>query len=328
MNYNFDPELADIVGILPVSDFSDPVAARAGINAMLEAMNISVDVSELKVEDRMIHGPGGAPDVHVRIYAPHNYSYSPLPGLLYIHGGGFVVGNIDTEHAVSAKVAAQLGIIVISVDYRLAPENPFPCGLEDCYATLNWMYANASELNIDINRIGVFGQSAGGGIAAAMALLTRDRGGPSLCFQFLGIPELDDRLETTSMATFLDTPLWNRPSAESSWKYYLGEGIEPGSTEVSEYAAPARATNLSGLPPAYISAMEFDPLRDEGIVYALRLMEAGVPVELHTYPGTFHGSSLIVTATVTQRQEVEMLDVLRRGLRVQMEEPGDREGST
>ncbi len=316
MNYNFDPELADIVAMLPKSDFSDPVAAREGINAMLAAMNVSVDVSALQVEDRMIHGPEGAPDVQVRVYAPRNHGYSPLPGLLYIHGGGFVVGSIDTEHAFSAMIAAQLGIIVISVDYRLAPENPFPSGLEDCYATLNWIYTSAPELNIDVNRIGVCGQSAGGGIAAALALLTRDRGGPSLCFQLLCIPELDDRLETTSMRTFLDTPLWNRPSAELSWKYYLGESIEPGSPDVSPYAAPARAMNLSGLPPTYISAMEFDPLRDEGIIYALRLLEAGVPVELHTYPGTFHGASLVVTAAVSQRLESETLDVLRRGLHV------------
>jgi len=302
--------------MLPESDFSDPVAAREGNKDLLAAINASVDISALQVEDRMIHRPEGAPDVQIRIYAPRNRGYSPLPGLLYIHGGGFVVGSIDTEHVFPVMVAAQLGIIVVSVDYRLAPENPFPSGLEDCYATLNWMYNSAPDLNIDANRIGVCGQSAGGGLAAALALLTRDRGGPNLCFQFLGIPELDDRLETTSMRTFLDTPLINRTTVELSWKHYLGENIIPGSPDVSPYAAPARATNLSGLPPAYISAMEFDPLRDEGVIYALRLMQAGVPVELHTYPGAFHGCSVVTTAAVSQRLRSETLDVLRRGLHI------------
>jgi acetyl esterase/lipase len=133
-----------------------------------------------------------------------------------------------------------------------------------------------------------------------------------LCFQFLGIPELDDRLETPSMRQFTDTPLWNRPSAEYSWRWYLGDQVG----DVSAYAAPARAIDLAGLPPAYVSTMEFDPLRDEGIIYAMRLLEAGVPVELHQYPGTFHGSSLVTTAAVSQRQAAEMIDVLRRGLRL------------
>ena len=146
--------------------------------------------------------------------------------------------------------------------------------------------------------------------------MARDKGGPKLCFQCLGIPELDDRLETTSMRLFDDTPLWNRPNAVLSWKYYLGENFEPGSPDVPVYAAPARATDLTGLPPAYISAMEFDPLRDEDVLYALKLMEAGVPVELHTFLGTFHGSSLFTHAAVSKRQEQEMLDVLRRGLGV------------
>ena len=332
MNYNFDPELAefaatvsgDMSAMLPGIDLGDPVAAREAVNAMLAAMNSSADTSELKVEDRMIRGPE---DVQVRIYTPRNYNYGPLPGLLYIHGGGFFVGSIDTEHAFSATIAAHVGIIVISVEYRLAPEDPFPAGLEDCYATLNWMYTDALELNIDVNRIGVSGQSAGGGLAAALALLTRDRGGPSLCFQLLNIPELDDRLETTSMRTFIDTPMFNRPSAEESWTYYLGECTKPGSPDVSPYAAPARAIDLSGLPPTYIITMEFDPLRDEGIIYAMRLLEAGVSVELHTYPGTFHGCSIVAAASVSQRIESEMLDSLRRGLHVQLKETGNMKAS-
>lgn len=139
--------------------------------------------------------------------------------------------------------------------------------------------------------------------------MARDQGGPALCMQYLGIPELDDRLETASMRTYTDTPGWNRPNAILSWQYYLG-GQQP-----TAYAAPARAENLSGLPPAYVDVSEFDPLRDEGISYALRLMRAGVPVELHLYPGTFHGCSVIAGAAVAQRMSRDASKAIRRLLR-------------
>jgi acetyl esterase len=142
--------------------------------------------------------------------------------------------------------------------------------------------------------------------------MARDRGGPRLCFQMLHIPELDDRLETPSMRAFTDTPLWNRPLAEESWKHYLGEGVT--GDDVSPYAAPSRAGDLSGLPPTYISTAEMDPLRDEGILYGLRLLQAGVSVELHQFPGTFHGSSLVATAAVSRRGREEASVVLRRVL--------------
>ena len=175
------------------------------------------------------------------------------------------------------------------------------------------MHREAPALGIDPNRIAVGGQSAGGGLAAATALLRGDRGGPPLCFQFLGIPELDHRLETASMRTFVDTPLWHRPNAVLSWQYYLGRDH---TGPVSPYASPAVATDLRGLPPAYVTTMEFDPLRDEGITYALRMMEAGVSVELHSYPGTFHGSGLVTTAAVSRRAQDELMVALARGLGV------------
>jgi acetyl esterase/lipase len=174
------------------------------------------------------------------------------------------------------------------------------------------MHTEAASLGLDRDRIAVGGQSAGGGLAAAVALLARDRGAWKICFQFLGIPELDHRLETPSMRAFVDTPMWDRPNAELSWSYYLGGATD----EVSPYASPAVAADVSGLPPAYVTTMEFDPLRDEGVLYALRLLQAGVSVELHSYPGTFHGSGLVTTATVSKRAGVEMMDALRRGLQV------------
>jgi acetyl esterase/lipase len=310
--YRIDPELADIVKILPLRDWSDPLAARGIMDDLIAALNVEVDETGVDVEDRTIPGPPGAPEVPVRVYSP-SAPTGPVPGLLDIHGGGFVVGSIAMEHAVATRLVRTLGIAVVAVEYRLAPEHPFPAGLDDCYAALEWMVAESAGLGIDTDRIGVYGQSAGGGLAAALALLTRDRGGPSLCFQYLGIPELDDRLDTPSMQQFVDTPMWNRPNAVLSWRYYLGPDADG---EVSPYAAPARATDLSGLPPAYVSTMEFDPLRDEGILYALRLVQAGVPVELHQYPGTFHGSAMVPTAAVSRRQAAETLDVIGRGLAV------------
>ncbi len=315
MAYRIDPELVDVISLIPVRDWDDPVSARTGIDDLISVLNREVDTSGVAIEDKLIPGPAGAPQIPLRVYAPVSRE-GAVPGLLDIHGGGFVTGSIDMEHAVAARLVQSLGIVVVAVEYRLAPENPFPCGLEDCYATLQWMAAEAGNLGIDTSRIGVYGQSAGGGLAAALALLARDRGGPTLCFQYLGIPELDDRLDTPSMQQFVDTPMWHRPNAIRSWRYYLGEEATRG--DVSHYAAPARATDLAGLPPAYVSTMEFDPLRDEGILYALAMLQAGVPVELHQFPGTFHGSAMVPTAAVSKRGAVETLEVLRRGLGVRV----------
>ncbi|MDX3229929.1 alpha/beta hydrolase [Streptomyces sp. ME19-01-6] len=172
-----------------------------------------------------------------------------------------------------------------------SPEHPFPAGLEDSYAALVWTAGHAAELDIDPARLAIGGDSAGGGLATALALMARDRGGPALCFQYLGVPMLDDRMETASMRVFTDTPVWNRPIAEICWSHYLGGEGRRGGPEVPEYAAPARVADLSGLPPAFVYVCEFDPLRDEGMSYAQRLVQAGVTTELHLYPGTFHGSA-------------------------------------
>ena len=208
-----------------------------------------------------------------------------VPAILYIHGGGFYVGqHRDRARRLRARIAQELGVVVVSVEYRLAPEHPFPAGLEDCYAALPCgCTTQADALGVDPRPGRGERRSAGGGLAAGLALLARDRGGPAICFQYLGIPELDDRLDTPSMQQFHDTPMWSRPQAEQSWEWYLGDAY--GSDDVSPYAAPARATDVAGLPPAYISTMEFDPLRDEGIHYALKLLAAGVSVELHSLPG-------------------------------------------
>jgi acetyl esterase len=314
MAYAFDPELAPIVDLLPLSSLDDLDLVRSSLLDIIRPFNEQVDTTGISVTDHRVPGPDGAPDVHVRCYAPEQAPPTTgRPALLDIHGGGFVSGSIEMEHAFAAELARELGVVVAAVEYRLAPEHPFPAGLDDCYAALCWLHANATELGVDADRVGVGGQSAGGGLAAATALIARDRGGPPLCFQFLGIPELDHRLETASMTAFVDTPLWHRANAIKSWQMYLGAGHEG---EVSPYASPSVATDLSGLPPAYVTTMEFDPLRDEGIDYAVRMLGAGVSVELHSFPGTFHGSALVPFAAVSRRAHAELLVALARGLKV------------
>ena len=240
MSYAIDPELAPLLEFLPEGSFSDVEESRAFLAALVEPMNANVDTSGLEIVDREISGPDGA--VPVRVYAREGDAPAGgRPALLDIHGGGFVTGNIEMEHAFAVQVARELDAAVVVVDYRLAPEHPFPAGVEDCYSSLKWLHEEAAALGIDPERIAVGGQSAGGGLAAATVLMARDRGGPPVCFQFLGIPELDHRLETASMRAFVDTPVWHRPAAELSWERYLGP--DPGT--VSPYASPAIATDLA-----------------------------------------------------------------------------------
>ena len=308
--YAFDPEIAAVVPLLPDLPADDPLAIRASLSAMI-AQFPPPDTTGVQVEDREIPGPKGDPVVPIRIYRPERRS---APAAVYhVHGGGFIAGDLETEHASNVALARQLGIVVVSVDYRLAPETPFPGGLEDAYAGLVWTAKHADELGVDPQRIAISGTSAGGGLCAALALLARDRGGPHIAFQFLGVPEIDDRLITASMTDFIDTPMWSRPRAILSWDCYLGAG-RAGADDVPIYAAPARATDLAGLPPAYVSVMHFDPLRDEGVAYALAMLAAGVSVELHLFPGTFHGSILIQDAAVSKRENAERIAVLRQAL--------------
>jgi acetyl esterase/lipase len=310
----YDPEFHAILPLLPtVMDLSSVEkiqTLRAGRLEML-AGALPPDRDDVAKEDRRVPGPAGAPELPVRIYRRKGGASGARGCVFEIHGGGFVMGSIEMMDPWCQRVAAELDAIVVSVEYRLAPEHPFPAGVEDCYAALSWTARNAGELGIDPARIALSGQSAGGGLAAATALMARDRGFPALCYQLLEIPELDDRLDTPSMLAFQDTPLWNRPNAVWSWKHYLGPAHRG---EPPSYAAPARAKDLAGLPPAYVSTMEFDPLRDEGILYALRLMQAGVQVELHSYPGTFHGSGLLPNAAVSKRAAHEAIEALRRAL--------------
>lgn len=314
VGYDYDLDLAPWVPRLPPVDYTDLDTARAILHAASAGQPTYQPRKPVDVVDQAIPGPSGAPPVTVRRYRPSGPT-GPIPGLIYLHWGGFVFGDLDTSHPAALRIADQLGVLVVSVDYRLAPEHPFPAGLEDCYAALAWAARHATELGLDPDRLGVGGESAGGGLAAALALLVRDRGGPQLCFQCLAYPQLDDRLDTVSARSFVDTPKWSRASAMLSWKYYLGSAAEPGSAAVSPYAAPARAEDLTGLPPAFISVCQFDPLRDEGLAYAHRLSQAGVRTQRCHYPGTFHAPVSVGDAAISQKMITDQLRALRRGLR-------------
>jgi acetyl esterase len=319
VTFRWDPELAPLIPHLPVPGPAEPtsgvaeaVASRELAAAFLAEQEARVtDTEGVSFEDVEVPGTEGAPAVLIRLHRPERLEATPSPAVLHIHGGGFAMGSVR-EQGGAALLAKELGVVVADVEYRLAPEHPALAAVEDCYAALQWLHREAASFDVDVDRIVVVGASAGGGIAAGLALYARDRGGPSIAFQCLMIPQLDDRLETPSMRQFAETPLWNRHAAEQSWRWYLG-GAQ--GEAVSPYASPARAADLAGLPPAYVSVMEYDPLRDEGIHYALRLLEAGVSVELHAFPGTFHGSAMVAQdAAVSRREHVERLSVLRRAL--------------
>jgi acetyl esterase len=297
---DMDPELEAFIPLFPPADLTDPVSARRNL-AELAAAVPAPDTAGLEIEDRAVPAD---PDVPVRIYRPHRAQGA----IVWLRGGGWVMGDLDTEHPWASRLADGSGAVVISVGYRRAPEDRFPAALDDAYAALAWTAEHAAELGIDLERIAVGGHSAGAGLAAAVALRARDQQGPPIRFQLLHQPELDDRQETWSARNFTDTPWMTRDKLAATWRHYLG------SAPATPYAAAARAADLSGLPPAYIATAEFDPLRDEGITYALRLLQAGVPVELHQWPGTFHGSQAILSAEISQRQIAEFAAALRRAL--------------
>ncbi len=310
MKYHYDVDLLEAIPSFGVFDLTNPPATREKLIAARKGRPVP-DASGVEVTDHKIPGPMDNPNVPVRVYRPAGVN-GDLPVVLNIHGGGFVIGRIEVDDAKCLDIARKVSAVVVSVGYRLAPDHPYPAALEDCYATLQWIGDAGTDLGADTTRIAVLGMSAGGGLAAALTILTRDRGGQTIAFQYLDLPELDDRLTGLSMLRFTDTPGWNTPNAARSWRYYLGDLANTDNVPV--YAAPARATDLSGLPPAYIAALEYDPLRSEAVAYAESLFAANVPVELHVFSGAYHLAYLIPTSKVEQRRAEERIIVLRRAL--------------
>lgn len=286
---------------------ADIEARRATLYGMLEAMSAGVPPNEnVTKDDRVIDGPGG--DLTVRVYRPTSPS-GVLPGLFFIHGGGMVLGNLDSDDGVPTMLCETLGAVVVSVDYRLAPEHPAPAAIEDCYAALQWMAAHSDELGYDPARLAVYGGSAGGGLAIATALKVRDQGGPSIGFLMPIYPMIDDTNTTPSSQEITEVGIWDRDGNIESWAWYLG------GKPADQYSAPARATDLTGLPPTFIDVGEMDMFRDEDITFAQRLLQAGVPTELHVYPGAYHASEIFAPdAALSQRIWATRIAALQRAL--------------
>jgi acetyl esterase/lipase len=225
------------------------------------------------------------------------------PCVYSIHGGGYVLGNRMMDDLRLAGWVTELGCVAVSVEYRLAPEHPYPAALDDCYDGLRWVHGHADELGIDPARTGISGLSAGGGLAAALALRARDRGDLPIAFQILDSPMLDDRQVTpSSRADWLE--VWNRASNRFGWQSYLGDLY--GTDAIPADAAPARATDLTGLPPAVVLVGSADGFRDEDVDYATRLNQAGVPTELHVYPGAPHGFSIFGDSGVARQATIDL----------------------
>lgn len=270
-------------------------AARESINERRRAAVETTDTTGVDISDDI------AGSVQVRIYrgAP-----SPAPAVVYCHAGAFVLGNLDIDHRQCVELARRARCTVVSIDYRLAPEHRYPAALDDALAVLKWVSANADRLGIDASRVAVAGSSAGAALAACLAQRT-----DGLIFQLLHQPVLDDRA-TGSKAEFATTPSFDGPAAELMWRHYLG------SATPSQDAVPARRNELSGLPPAFITCAEIDPLRDEALDYALRLIRAGVATELHVFPGTCHGfDSLLPDWEVSEQLFAMQGQALRRAFK-------------
>ncbi|MER5396067.1 alpha/beta hydrolase [Streptomyces sp. NPDC002599] len=300
----FDPELGIALAAVGPSDPSGPspadIAALRGVPESAVPAYDLTDGGAFTTTDLTVPGPEGAPDISlfvVRPLAPPGDG--PRPVIYHSHGGGMVLGNNRAGVEVVLEWARELDAVVVSVEYRLAPEHPYPAGVEDVYAGLLWTARHAGELGGDPERIVVAGASAGGGLTAALALLTRDREGPRPLGQVLMYPMLDDRNDTPSAHQMAGVGAWDRTANETAWTAVLGEAR--GGPDVPAYAAPARATDLSGLPPAFLDVGSAETFRDEVVDYASRIWRAGGVAELHVWPGGFHGFDAFAPHTVLAR---------------------------
>ncbi len=278
-----DPQaklMLDQLAALNLPDFSTLTPEEA--RKQFDATRLPLPPIEIGgVENRSVPGPEG--EIPIRIYTPEGTG--PFPVLVFFHGGGWVIGDLESHDALARKLALEAGCLVIAIDYRLAPESKYPAAAEDCYAATCWAAAHAAEIGGDPGRIAIGGDSAGGNLSAVVAQMARDRSGPDLCFELLVYPVTNHDYSTLSYAENAEGYFLTRSSMEWFWNHYLSEASEGQNA----YASPLRADSLAGLPPALVITAEFDPLRDEGEAYAEKLRQAGVPVTCTRYDGQIHG---------------------------------------
>lgn len=319
------PELAGILENFPHVDFSTGLEAYRGNFIGDEMPPLPPELKAISCEERIIPGPEGAPDIRILIYRPQIAAENPGPALLNVHGGGYVIGVPEQNDLANRTKAMKLQCPVVVTSYRLAPETQWPGAVEDCYAALCWMQANAGKLGIDPERIALSGESAGGGHAAALAIharnkLRQDAKAPKICFQLLDSPMLDDRTGTGSSADqhpFTGEFMWRPELNQYGWKALLGQ--EPGTDTVPEAAVPARVAELADLPPCCITIGSLDLFLEESLEYARRLTRAGVPVELHVVPGGFHGYTLAKHWKLVQMIDDIELHALARAMGVKLD---------
>jgi acetyl esterase/lipase len=302
----YDPELAAMRVLLPNLDIADIDAARVIERQLIHEMHARTPVRDVVIEDAVWQRGDGGP-LPVRTYRPHGARPAALPAMLFLHGGSFVTGGLHTEHERCASYAEDAACVVVSVDYRLAPEHPFPANLDDCMSALNQLDDQAEELGVDRTRLAVGGLSSGGTLAAGVAQRARNEGGPDLVLQMLLFPVLDAACDSNSMALFDDVPVLNSRTVQTMWQLYLaGDDHVP-----PRYASPAAEEDLSGLPPTYLCVAELDPLRDEAVEYGQRLLEAGVAVDLRLFARTFHAFDSFTATRLAQAAHEDQVAALR-----------------
>ncbi|WP_416981425.1 alpha/beta hydrolase [Streptomyces sp. T028] len=314
----FDPELAPVLEAItaamqPLSDETLAATRRFATEGIPGMAPVDLTAAgRVRVEERQVPGPEGAPDITLLILSPVE-DRGPTGGVFHIHGGGMVSGDRRTGVAALLPFVADGSAVVVSVEYRLAPEHPDPAPVEDCYAGLVWTAQHAAELGINPERLLIAGGSAGGGLAAGTALLARDRAFPRLSHQVLVCPMLDDRFETHSSRMLDGEGIWDRNSNLYGWTALLGD--RRGGPDVSPYAAPARAEDLSGLPRTYLDTGSAEVFRDEILIYARRLSEAGVSVDLHMWGGGFHAfDGMAAHAALSRASAATREEFIRRAL--------------
>jgi acetyl esterase/lipase len=316
-----DPELLAFLDSFPRLELS--VETLPQTRAMITQMRRQLDESappspDIDCRKRFVPGPKDAPDVRVLVYMPDR-GRARRPAFLHIHGGGYVRGSPDMNDRHNKLLASQLGCVIVSVDYRLAPETVFPGAVEDCYAALKWLHANAVELGVDSGCIAIGGESAGGGLAAALGLLARDRGEVPVVHQQLIYPMIDDR-PAADPHPYTGEFIWHHAANRFGWEALLGR--EPGDKGISPYAAAARAECLAGLPSTFISTGALDLFLEENLDYARRLTRAGVGVELHVYPGAFHAFDFVFESRLAKMHARDQLEALRHAFaRTRLDSP-------